>query len=121
MALPGPRQVDYSWGALNNYREGGQMTAIEHINYRHASDSGFSNVSQFSEDTSVRDIQSYVDQASRYGTVTPQTSQEVINGYKLEYNLGQTIGTNQTGGAANGIRVFIRNGQVQTAFPITIP
>ena len=117
LALPGPRQVDYSWGAMNTYREGGDMTAIEHINYRHAFDSGFSNVSRFSEDTSASDIQSYVDQASRYGNVTPQG----LNGFKLEYNLGDAIGTNQAGGAANGIRVFIRNGQVQTAFPITIP
>ena len=117
LALPAPRQVDYSWGAMNTYREGGQMTAIEHINYRHAFDSGFSNVSNFAEGTSASDIQAYVDQASRYGTVTPQGA----NGFKLELNLQQTIGTNQTGGAANGIRVFIRNGQVQTAFPVTFP
>jgi RHS repeat-associated protein len=114
LALPAARQVEYSWGALNTYREGGQMTAIEHINYRHAVESGFSDVSRFAEGTSVRDVQSFVDQASRYGTVTPQGA----NAFRIEYNLGRTIGTGQAGEAATGIRVFIRNGQVQTAFPI---
>jgi hypothetical protein len=117
LALPGARQVDYSWGALNTYREGGQMTAIEHINYRHAFESGFSNVSRFAEGTTARDIQSFVDQASRYGNVTAQGA----NGFKLEYNLGQSIGTSQAGAEASGIRIFIRDGQVQTAFPITLP
>jgi RHS repeat-associated protein len=117
LALPAPSQVDYSWGALNTYREGGQMTAIEHINYRHAFDSGFSDVSRFAEGTSARDIQGFVDQATRYGNLTPQGA----DGFKMEYNLGQTIGTGQAGEAASGIRVFIRNGQVQTAFPIAVP
>jgi hypothetical protein len=117
LALPGVRQADYSWGALNTYREGGQMTAIEHINYRHAFESGFSDVSRFAEGTSVRDIQSFVDQASRYGNVAAQGA----NGFRFEYNLGRTIGTGQAGEAASGVRVFIRNGQVQTAFPIAFP
>jgi hypothetical protein len=93
------------------------MTAIEHINYRHAFDSGFSDVSRFAEGTSARDIQGFVDQATRYGNLTPQGA----DGFKMEYNLGQTIGTGQAGEAASGIRVFIRNGQVQTAFPIAVP
>jgi hypothetical protein len=63
-ALPGPRQVDANLGAFNNYRHGGQMSAIEHINYRHANNSGFSNVSRFSEGTSVRNMQSYINAAT---------------------------------------------------------
>ncbi|MEI6196500.1 MAG: hypothetical protein WCS42_19440, partial [Verrucomicrobiota bacterium] len=117
LALSAPRQVDFSWGALNTYREGGQMSAIEHINYRHAFDSGFSDVSRYAEGTSARDIQGFVNQASRYGNVTPQGA----NSFKIEYNFGQTIGTGQAGEAASGIRVFIRNEQVQTAFPISFP
>ena len=112
-ALPAPRQVDANLGAVNNYRHGGQMSAIEHINYRHASNSGFSNVSRFSEGTSVRNIRSYIDDALRYGNVTPQGT----NGFKIEYNLGRSIGTNQAGDAASNIRVFLRDGNLQTAFP----
>ncbi len=93
------------------------MTAIEHINYRRAFDSGFSDVSRFAEGTSARDIKSFVDQASRYGNITPQGA----NGIKIEYNLGQTIGTDRAGGATSNIRVFIKNGQIQTAFPVRIP
>lgn len=33
LALPSPRQVDFNMGAVNNYRHGGQISAIEHINY----------------------------------------------------------------------------------------
>lgn len=36
----------------------------------------------------------------------------------LEHFLGRTIGTDQAGNAASGVRVYIRGGQVQTAFPI---
>lgn len=91
------------------------MTAMEHINYRHAFDSGFTNVSRFAEETSVRDIKGFVDQAMRYGDVTPQG----LTGFKIEYNLGSAIGTNQAGGAATGLRIFIRDGNIQTAFPIS--
>ena len=55
-ALPAPRQIEASWG-VNTYRHGGQMSAIEHINYRHAFNSGFENVGRFAEGTSVRQIQ----------------------------------------------------------------
>ncbi|MBN3575896.1 hypothetical protein [Vibrio neptunius] len=88
------------------------MSAIEHINYRHAYTSGF-NVSKFGKGTSVKDIRSYVDSALRYGKV----SQNGKNGYTVEYNLGRTIGTNSSGGAASNIRVHVRDGNIQTAFP----
>ncbi len=116
-ALPAPLQIGASWGALNTYRQGGAMTAMEHINYRHAFHSGFSGVSRFAEGTSVKNIQSYVDQAIRYGTVTAQGS----GTFKIEYELGRTIGTGQSGQTATAIRVFVRDGQIQTAFPIGAP
>ena len=89
------------------------MSAIEHINYRHSFNSGFQNVSRFGEGTSVRNIQSYVDDALRYGNVTPSGA----NGFRIEYNLGRTIGTDTSGNAAGNIRVFMRDGNIQTAFP----
>lgn len=91
------------------------MSAIEHINYRHNYNSGFQNVSRFNEGTSVKNIKSYVDDALRNGTVTPSGR----NGFKVEYNLGRTIGTTQSGDAATGIRIFVRDGKVQTAFPVS--
>jgi len=54
-----------------------------------------------------------LDDALRYGKQTGTGT--------FEYNFGRAIGTNQGGGAANGIRVHIRDGNIQTAFPITIP
>ena len=112
LALPAPRQVAANWG-VNTYKHGGEMYAIEHIMYRHASNSGFANVSRFAEGTGARQIQGFVDDALRYGKQTGTGT--------FEYNIGRAIGTNQGGGAANGIRVHIRDGNIQTAFPITIP
>jgi filamentous hemagglutinin len=90
------------------------MSAIEHINYRHAFNSGFKDVSRFAQGTSVRQIQGYVDDALRYGKVTPNGA----NGFQIEHNFGRVIGTDQGGNAASGIRVFVRDGNIQTAFPI---
>ncbi len=89
------------------------MYAIEHIMYRHASNSGFANVSRFAEGTGARQIQGLVDDALRYGRQTGTGT--------FEHSFGRAIGTNSGGGAANGIRVHIRDGNIQTAFPITIP
>ena len=47
------------------------MTGIEHAFYRHRPDSRFTNVSKFSQGTSVKDVSSYVDKALRYRKVTP--------------------------------------------------
>ena len=112
LALPAPRQVAANWG-VNTYRHGGEMYAIEHIMHRHGANSGFTNVSRFAEGTGARQIQSFVDDALRYGRQTAPGT--------FEYNFGRAIGTNQGGGVATGIRVHIRNGNIQTAFPITIP
>jgi len=112
LALPAPRQAVANWG-MNTYKHGGEMYAIEHIMYRHASNSGFANVSRFAEGTGAWQIKGFVDDALRYGAQTGTGT--------FEYNLGRAIGTNQGGGVATGIRVHIRDGNIQTAFPITIP
>jgi len=114
-ALPSGPKVNAQWNGLNNYRHGGQMTAIEHINYRHNFNTGFTNVSKFSKGTSVKNIKSYVDNALRYGHV----SQNGVNSFKIEYNIGRAIGTSQAGNSATAIRIFIRDGRIQTAFPIS--
>jgi hypothetical protein len=41
--LPAARQVEAAFGA-SVYKHGGLMTTMEHIFYRHAANSGFSNV-----------------------------------------------------------------------------
>lgn len=91
------------------------MTGIEHINYRHAYNSGFSNVSRFAKGTSARDIASMVDDALRYGKVTPNGT----NGYAIVRDLGRTVGTDQAGNAVTGIKVYVRDGIIQTAFPVS--
>ncbi|MFL0083941.1 hypothetical protein V2647_08395 [Tenacibaculum maritimum] len=88
------RSVEASWG--------------KHFNYRHAFNSGFENVSRFSQGTSVNMIKDYISQALKYGTP--------ING-GFEYTFGNAIGTNMNGGAAFSIRVFVRDGWVRTASP----
>lgn len=100
--------------SVNNYRIGGKMTAIEHINYRHAHTSGFSNVSKFGKGTSVREIRSYVDNAIRNGRKIPNGK----NGYKVELDLNKNIGTKSNGQISSKIRVYVRDGNIQTAFPI---
>lgn len=80
--------VNASWGKLFNYRHGGQMSAIEHIVYRHSYSSGFANVSRFSQGTSPKMIKEYVEAAIKYG--------KLIQG-GFEYNFGRVIGTGQTG------------------------
>lgn len=112
LALPAPRQIAAAWGA-NTYRHGGLMTTIEHIWYRHGPKSGFAGVSRFAEGTRMGDISRYVDSALRYGKVT-KTGQAA---YTIEYNLGKNIGTDIAGNAASNIRVHVRDGIIQTAFP----
>ncbi|GAB0063566.1 hypothetical protein IBA8401_45980 [Pseudomonas syringae] len=111
-ALPAPRQIDASWSA-STYKKGGLMTGIEHVFYRHGPDSGFSNVSKFSQGTSVKDVSSYVDNALRYGKVTPNGP----GGHVIEYNAGKVIGRSVSGAPTSTIKINVRNGVIQTAFP----
>jgi filamentous hemagglutinin len=89
------------------------MTGIEHIMYRHGPSSGFKDVSRFAQGTRMGDIRGYVDSALRNGKVTANGT----NGFKIEYNVGKTIGTDVAGTATSNIRVLVRDGIVQTAFP----
>ena len=114
--LPAARQVDAAWG-VSNYWHGGLISGIEHINYRHAFDSGFDNVSPFAQGTSVRQIQGYIDDALRYGTVTPNGS----SGYRIVYDTASTLGTDVAGNAVSGVQVYVRDGIIQTAFPVAVP
>jgi RHS repeat-associated protein len=114
-ALAGPRQVDAAWGPARTYKHGtGPMTAIEHINYRHAFNSGFDDVSRFAQGTSARQIQGYVDDALRYGNVTQ-------NGASITYDVGRTVGFDQAGNAVTGIQVWVRDGYIRTAYPVAAP
>jgi hypothetical protein len=90
------------------------MSTIEHINYRHAWNSGFENVSRFADGTSVRQILGLVDDALRYGTVSQ-------NGGKVVWNTGRTIGVDQAGNAVSGIQVYVQDGIIKTAFPVAAP
>ena len=65
------------------------------------------------EGTTARNIMDYVDDALRYGTVTPTRP----GAFTVEHSLGRTIGTNIDGDAARSMRVFVRDGVIQTAFP----
>jgi RHS repeat-associated protein len=112
LLLSAPRQIQASWG-VNTYRHGGLMSGIEHIMYRHGSNSGFANVSRFTQGTRIGDISRYVDSALRSGSVTNNG----LNAYTVEYNVGRTIGTDISGNAASSIRLHIRDGIIQTAFP----
>ena len=111
-ALPGPRQIDASWG-VSTYKKGGLMTGIEHVFYRHGPQSGFSGVSKFAEGTSLRDVSSYVDSALRYGKVNPNGP----GGFVVEYDVGKVIGTNDSGVATTNIKINVRNGIINTVFP----
>ncbi|VWX56032.1 hypothetical protein VARIO8X_110086 [Burkholderiales bacterium 8X] len=107
-----PRQIEATWGA-GTYRNGGFMTSIEHIIYRHGPNSGFPNVSRFAEGTKLGDVSRYVDAALRSGTVT----QEGRGAYTVEHDFGKAIGFNADGADASRIRVHVRDGVIKTAFP----
>jgi RHS repeat-associated protein len=111
-ALTAGRQIEAAWGA-SNYRHGGLLTGMEHIMYRHSANSGFANVSRYAQGTTARDIVGYVDDALRLGEVTPTGK----TSFTVEHSLGKTIGKNIAGEAASSIRVFVRDGIIQTAFP----
>ena len=110
--LSGARQIDAAWGA-STYRHGGLMQSIEHIMYRHSAQSGFANVSRFASGTTAQQIKGLVDQALRYGTVR----QTGPTAFTIEHTFFNSIGTNISGGAANSLRIFVRDGIIQTAFP----
>jgi RHS repeat-associated protein len=111
-AAPAARQIEAAW-SVSKYRHGGLMSGMEHIMYRHSAKSGFANVSRFAEGTTARNVVGYVDDALRHGTV----KQTGASAFTIEHNLGRAIGTNIAGESAISIRVFVRDGVIQTAFP----
>lgn len=90
------------------------MNGLEHIMYRHSANSGFSDVSRYAPGTTGRAIVGYVDEALRYGTVSPSGT----TGHFIEHNLGRVIGTDIRGNPTSSIRVIVRDGIIQTAFPL---
>ena len=108
----GGANIVAEWGAEYLYRHGtGPMTAIEHINYRHAFTTGAKDVSRFAQGTSVRDIKRYVNEALADGTLSP-------DGRALTFDLGDVIGVDRKGRPVTGIKIYIDNGQIRTAFPV---
>lgn len=110
--LPAPRQIEAAWGA-STYRHGGLMGSMEHIMYRHSAHSGFANVSRYARGTTAPQVMGYVDDALRYGNVTKTGP----TAYTVEHTLGRTIGTNVAGEATSAIRIYVRDGVIQSAFP----
>jgi RHS repeat-associated protein len=112
LTIPVPaHQIIAEWGA-GMYHEGGFMTAIEHIMYRHSFESGFEGVSRFAEGTTARMIKRYVDEALRYGTVTQQGA----NGFGIVHTI-TSVGFNVAGQVAHQIQIYVRNGLIRTAYP----
>jgi hypothetical protein len=112
-----PKQVNASWSGETVYHHGGRMTAIQHINYRHSYNSGFANVSKYSQGTTARQIRGYVDDGLRYGTPTPNGT----NGHEIVYDTGHVIGTDKSGAPVTAIKIYVRDGRIQSAFPVKAP
>jgi hypothetical protein len=110
-ALPSGPKITAQWGA-DTYRHGGLMSTIEHINNRHAYNSGFQGVSRYAQGTSARDIKGYVDYVLRNGTVT---------GRGMIGNIGRTIGYDRTGNPVSGLEIIVRDGMIKTAYPVGVP
>ena len=110
-ALPSGPKITAQWGA-DTYRHGGLMSTIEHINYRHAYNSGFQGVSRYAQGTSARDIKGYVDYVLRNGTVTDRG---------MIGNVGRTIGYDRAGNPVSGLEIIVRDGMIKTAFPVGVP
>ena len=81
--------------------------------HRHGSNTGFSDFSRFAECNRIGNISRYLDSALRSGSVT-DTGRGACT---VEYNLVRTIGSDSVGNAASSIRVHVRGGIIQTAFP----
>jgi hypothetical protein len=112
-SLP-PRQIDARWGGSTRYKHGGEMTAIQHVMFRHGPASGFSSTSKFSKGTSLSDVAKYADTALRYGKV----QQNGGTGYVIQHNFGRTIGFNKAGDPTSVLKINVRDGVIKTAFPL---
>jgi RHS repeat-associated protein len=111
-ALPAPKQIEAAWSATE-YKKGGLMTAIEHVFYRHGSDSGFSNVGKFVEGTNTRTVAAYADQALRYGKVVASGS----NGFNITHVSEGIVGTDMFGQMTDTVEMWVRDGKIQSIYP----
>lgn len=93
------------------YKEGGLMTSIEHISFRHSFQSGFEDVSRFAKGTTAREIKGLVDEALARGSVGP-------GGSSVVHDFGRVIGTDRLGNPASRIQIFVQDGIIRTAYPI---
>ncbi|MEM9292277.1 MAG: RHS repeat-associated core domain-containing protein [Acidobacteriota bacterium] len=109
--LPAPRQIEAAWG-ISKYKKGGVMEGMQHIMHRHSYQSGWNGVSRFSKGTGAKQVMGYVDEALRYGKVSREGST-----YTVEHTFSKTIGTDVYGNGARSLRLFVRDGIIQTAYP----
>ena len=122
--------VKPSWGGVRDYKASKKlgltasgaresinpMTAMEHINYRHAATSGFKE-SKFASGTGVREIKTLVEDAVANG----KWSRQKGGGYSIVCDMKRTIGTDRDGGLATTLQVYLSDKlEVLTAFPIGV-
>jgi len=89
---------------------------LDHIVARHWFGSSAKGAGKFSQNMTVKQLKSMINQTTTKGVFRPNTLNRV--GTIAEYNFGRTIGTNISGRAASNLRVVIGpNGNVITAFP----
>jgi hypothetical protein len=107
------KNVKVKWsGKIQKYKEG-DMTALEHIIYRHSYTSGAKlksglQTSRFYKGMSVKDLRNLVDEAATYGTRA---------GNSITYDFGRVIGTDPHGNPATKIQIFLGKEGIRTAYP----
>jgi hypothetical protein len=92
------------------------MTTVEHIMYRHAWENSWSQpVSRFLRGTTAREIVEYVEQALSKG----QWIAEGAGRYRVRFRFGRPIGVDIYGNLTDAIEVWVREGIIRTAYPVT--
>ncbi len=97
------------------YRHGGLMTTVEHIMYRHAWETSWQGTSQFLRGKTAREIVEYVEQALSKG----QWIAEGAGRYRVRFRFGRPIGVDIRGNLTDAIEVWVREGIIRTAYPVT--
>ncbi len=110
----GAGPVSGRWGGRYYKGDGGGWTnALEHILYRHGPNTEATGVSKFAPNTTTRDIKSMVDETLRVGKSTFTGR----GGYTIEHDFGRNIGIRIDGTPTNNLRVHVRDGEIDTAYP----
>ena len=102
------------WGA-GYYRHGGLMITMEHIMHRHAWETSWQGTSRFLRGTTAREIVEYVEQALSKG----QWIAEGAGRYRVRFRFGRPIGVDIRGNLTDAIEVWVREGIIRTAYPVT--